>query len=267
MILWENLTFWTAIGSLVVGGVLGLTVGLVVKEIRRLALPPDAPLPHRGVCPSCGALSLRRLHCRASQRAMAAITRHWPYGCLRCGWRSTFPVPEGRIRAMRLRPDPELATIIDAGPVLPRDRKLRPAPLPEPKPERDEVAEVRAAVMKHLDALNAGDAEARAKFYVSDATGFDFDNGPMATGRSEAEGPHGSGGQLRDLQFRDLRINIHKDAAVATGYLVGKIAMPGGRSQPIAGRSTWVHVRQNGTWKIAHTHLSPLSVEAPAPLR
>lgn len=68
-------------------------------------------------------------------------------------------------------------------------------------------------------------------------------------------------GETYDLRCRDLRVYIHKDTAIATAYLVGTIPGTNGARTHVSGRSSWVHLRQNGEWKIAHNHLSPLSAE------
>jgi len=128
-----------------------------------------------------------------------------------------------------------------------------------------DTAEVKAVVLRHLAMLNAGDVATRAKYYLSEFTGFGLDGGRLIslgfdrrTGALDAD-------QIYDLRCRDLRIYVHKDTAIATAYLVGTVTRPDGASVPVAGRSSWVHLRQEGEWKIAHTHLSPLSRDAQAP--
>jgi ketosteroid isomerase-like protein len=138
----------------------------------------------------------------------------------------------------------------------------------DPAPVNDETA-IEAAVLRHVRTLNAGDLDAGSD-YLADATDFGLDSGPRTTaafsrqraafGRQSLD-DLGDFGRQPNLRLRDLRISIHKDAAVATGYLVGTVPLPGGGSKKVMGRSTFVHVRQNGTWKLAHTHLSPFIAE------
>jgi ketosteroid isomerase-like protein len=46
--------------------------------------------------------------------------------------------------------------------------------------------------------------------------------------------------------------------AISTASLVGTVTTSDGARKTVSGRSSWVHLREKGTWKIAHTHLSPL---------
>jgi ketosteroid isomerase-like protein len=128
----------------------------------------------------------------------------------------------------------------------------------------DDVAAVKEAVLRYLAMLNAGDVETRAKVYLSESTGFGFDGG-MLTAGMEDQAVAADPGQSYDLRCRDLRIYIHKDTAIATGYLVGAVTRMDGPSTRTAGRSTWVLLRQGAEWKLAHTHLSQLSPDALGP--
>ncbi len=133
----------------------------------------------------------------------------------------------------------------------------------DPDPANDETA-IEAAVRRHIRTLNVGDLYTGADGYLSGATDFGQNSGPRATtafGRQSIDVLMDDFEHRSNLRLRDLRISIHKDAAVATGYLVGTVSLPGGGSKLVMGRSTFVHVRQNGTWKLAHTHLSPFMAE------
>lgn len=138
---------------------------------------------------------------------------------------------------------------------------LAPAPLrPNPK---DDATQVKDAVFHYLALLNAGDISARANCYLSEFTSFDADGQPLKSSagvdwRAAASTPL----QAVDLRCRDLRVYIHKDTAIATAYLVGTVSTSHGSPTRVSGRSSWVHLRQNGVWKIAHTHLSPLNPES-----
>jgi ketosteroid isomerase-like protein len=57
-------------------------------------------------------------------------------------------------------------------------------------------------------------------------------------------------------------VYVYKDTAIATAYLVGTVTSTTGTPVHVTGRSSWVHLRQNGEWKIAHSHLSPLNPDA-----
>ena len=53
-------------------------------------------------------------------------------------------------------------------------------------------------------------------------------------------------------------MRIYGDTAVITFYVSGTIAQLGGNPQVVDGRSTSVRIRHEGSWKIVHTHGSPL---------
>jgi ketosteroid isomerase-like protein len=168
--------------------------------------------------------------------------------------------------AVRSTRRPQGLAAVDAG-------RCIPPLVNDPDPVNDETA-IEAAVLRHIRTLNAGDLDAGSD-YLADATDFGLDSGPRTTaafsrqrsafGRQSLDDP-GNFALQSNLRLRDLRISIHKDSAVATGYLVGTVPLPGGGSKKVMGRSTFVHVRQHGTWKLAHTHLSPFIAEPPGSL-
>jgi ketosteroid isomerase-like protein len=263
--LWEHVNFWTAVGSIGLGALLGLAIGLTVKEAKRLMLPPDVALPYGGVCPACQTRSLRRRRGGLIARLRAAVTGRWPYACSRCGWHSNLSATRGRhVHSPRPRtyPKHEPLRLVKLDNLT---AVAAPVPVRQPAPVistrvSDEAA-IEAAVLQHIQTLNLGDLDGG---YASGATNFGLDGGPRTAAAfarpaidmlEEFERPP-------QLRVRDLRISIHKDAAVATGYLVGTVSLPGGGSRLVVGRSTFVHVRQSGVWKLAHSHLSPFVSEA-----
>ena len=276
MILWEDLTFWTAIGQLALGLLAGLTVGIILREARRLVLPPITPLPEGGICPACGGHSLRRFRGSLARRVVSVFTRRWPYHCRRCGWPTVSSAP-GRMRPTAQR-TPNLSpplTVLDTENIV-GHRKERVVTKDVAKDvakdvtrdvtkavtkavTKDDVADVKAAVLRYLAMLNAGDVGTRANCYLSEFTSFGVDGGPLAWRGFDWRTSAPNAGQTYDLRCRDLRVYVHKDTAIATAYLVGTITRPDGASTPVAGRTSWVHLRQDGEWKIAHTHLSPFN--------
>ena len=121
------------------------------------------------------------------------------------------------------------------------------------------MADVKAAVLCYLEMLNAGDVAARASCYLSEFTSFGVDGGPLAWRGFDWRTAAADAPKTYDLRCRDLRAYVHKDTAIATAYLVGTVTRSDGASTPVTGRTSWVHLRQDGEWKIAHTHLSPLN--------
>jgi len=271
VILWENLTFWTAVGNVGLGMLAGLMVGLVVREARRYTRRSSGSPPVAGACPVCGTRSLRRLRRRGFERLARVLTRRWPYGCRRCGWRSTVSVPV-RVRPTA-PPRPQLRPS-----VAPRRQPRPPAPFlndidrddafadePGLVAAGDDEADVKAAVMDYVALLNSGNVQARTKLYRSDCTGFGLDSGPLASGAFD---PHTArmaveSGRVFDLRCRDLRTRVHGHTAISTASLVGTLTTSDGARKTVSGRSSWVHLREQGTWKIAHTHLSPLRSNSP----
>jgi ketosteroid isomerase-like protein len=261
VILWRDLTFWTAVGQLGVGIIAGLAIGLIAREARHLARPPLTPLPDGGICPACGSRSVRRIHGASADRVVSIFTRRWPYGCRRCGWLSTSRTSRSASRRRPLaRPTPDPGprpTVLDADSIVPRETERAVA--------RDDVADVRAVVLRYMAMLNSGDVAARAKCHLSDSTGLDLNGERLVADGLDWRASALEAGQVYDLRCRDLRIYIHKDTAIATAYLVGAVSA-GSSSTRVTGRSSWVHLRQDGEWKLAHAHLSSFTPDSSGPL-
>jgi ketosteroid isomerase-like protein len=281
VIVFQDLTLWTAIAQLGLGLMAGVIVGAIVKRMTSLEPRSAYAGPHR-VCPACNAPALRPVRGTAAQRVIRTITRKWPYACTRCDW-------PGARHAARKKPDhdsrktPEPVVEPSVVPTEPHVRQPR-APRPklriidaqtveqtlhaeerEPEPGsprtllKDDAAQVKDSVYRYVASLNAGDVTARSSCSLSEFTCFDVDGGPLKcnTFEGRSQSPEGF-----DLRCRDLRVYVYKDTAIATAYLVGTITVASGTPTHVTGRSSWVHLRQNGEWKIAHSHLSPLSPDA-----
>jgi ketosteroid isomerase-like protein len=276
VIVFQDLTLWTAIAQLGLGLMAGVVVGAIVKRVTSLdtASPPSGA---RRICPACGAPALRPVRGTAAQRAMRTVTRKWPYACTRCDWPhmtrkkpvskhqgdTPEPVVEpsvvvGDAHVHEPRVETPKVRIIDAQTVeqtLHAETVEPEAAAPRMK-SKDDTAQVKDSVYRYVASLNAGDVTARANCSLSEFTCFDVDGGPLKSntfeGRTEPA-------QAFDLRCRDLRVYVYKDTAIATSYLVGTITTASGTPTHVTGRSSWVHLRQNGEWKIAHSHLSPLN--------
>jgi len=136
--------------------------------------------------------------------------------------------------------------------------EAEPEPPPPPPVIKDDTTLVKDSVYEYVALLNTGDVSARASCYLSEFTTFAIDGGPLISKRFQGRtGPI----QTFDLRCRDLRVYIHKDTAIATGYLIGTITDANNQPLRVTGRCSWVHLRQGGEWKIAHSHLSPLNPE------
>ena len=246
----EPLTFWTAIGNLGIGVLAGLVIGLIAREAKRLARPASIALPDGGICPVCKTRSLRRQHYSLPQRIRAVFTDNWPYRCRSCGWVSTSSTSVRERPLAKATPNLEpLPTALDGNTVI------------APKPERafmDDAADVKEVVLRHLTMLKSGELATRARYCLSESTSFGLDGGRLISlGFDRHTGPLDTA-QIYDLRCSDLKIYSHQDTAIVTAHLVGTATRSDGASIPVAGRSSWVLVRQNVEWKIAHMHLSPL---------
>ena len=295
MILWHDLNFWTAAGQLGIGVMAGMAIGLILKRMRRTSRT-SARRDGR-MCPRCGAPSLQRVHGATAQGALGVMSGHSDYVCTRCHW-PAVPVPVKKIRFTARRSaksaqvavldKPVLETLVLETPVLetPQRQVAEPAPIVEPAPTvkpapaveraavieldqsavrptptpRDDSAQVKDAIYHSIALLNSGDVTARANCYLSEFTSFTVDGGPLHTSRFERR-PAGPTSTF-DLRSRDLRVYIYKDTAIATAYLVGTMTHANAAPTRVTGRSSWVLLRQNAEWKIAHSHLSPLNPEA-----
>ena len=126
------------------------------------------------------------------------------------------------------------------------------------------IEEVKAAVLDHFAVLNSGDVDGRVRHYLPGATGFSMNGRPLV---SEGLDPQqvrakSDAGRKHSLECRDLRVKLYGDTAVITFYVSGTITPLGGKPKVINGRSTSVRIRHEGSWKIAHTHGSPLVATA-----
>jgi ketosteroid isomerase-like protein len=324
VVLWQSLTFWTAVGQLAIGVLAGAIIAVAVRKARTFARPP-AIQAHDRMCPGCGTPSLRRIRGSFPRRLLSVTTRRWPMVCLRCGWPST-PSTAGVRRPRGWRTDSSLRAIGDER-VLYTPKALHPdwltateralnnerahsaeramraeqalnaqlalsldqaiesesiVDLSESMPEtdapetdapetdaigagdtqapyqKDDVAEIRDAVFRYLALLNSGDVATKASCSLSDSTSFGADGGPLNQNVLDWRAANLEAGEAYDLRCHNLRVYIHNDTAIATGYVVGTISRRNGTSRRVTGRASWVHLRQNGKWKLAHNHLSPL---------
>jgi ketosteroid isomerase-like protein len=286
VILFQDLNFWTAVGQLGMGAMAGIAVGVILRRVRTIARPPRRD---SRICPGCGAPALQRVRGTSAQRAMSMFTRRATYACMRCDWpaapraarkarvapkRSNEPSKRPFIETLVEPPAVETAAVKTSAAeaaMIERPEPVTPAaPVdltgvdleqpPAKSQPKDDATAVKESVYYYVALLNAGDVSIRANCFLSEFTSFAFDGGPLQSSRFERR----TAGSVTpyDLRCRDLRVYIHKDTAIATAYLVGTMEDLKGNPTRVTGRSTWVHLRQNGEWKLAHSHLSPLNPEA-----
>ncbi len=131
-----------------------------------------------------------------------------------------------------------------------------------PVANADDVDDVRAAVMGHFVALNAGDANAYIQYYPPETSTF-ADGGLLSTSHSVEEIKSGfqasvDAGFKRNIQMRHLDIRVYGNTAVTTGYGVGTTTLPDGTTVQVGYQRTSVLIKQGGQWKEVHQHRSPL---------
>ena len=125
----------------------------------------------------------------------------------------------------------------------------------------DDVDDVKATQLAVVAALNAGDAEAYTKHLLPEATGF-FAGGGLLTEpwRGKQLKAKFDAGLKIDFQLRPLQVKVYDNTAVVTGYETGVIIFPDGTSLKGPRRISTVWIKQAGQWKLAHIHISFITV-------
>jgi len=120
----------------------------------------------------------------------------------------------------------------------------------------DEAADVKAAMQGVLAAYNDGDADAIAKYFLKGADHFDGDGrllGPFDKAQLKAAF---EAGVKYDFEWRDLEVKVYGNSAVGTALMVGTITSPDGTTTQGPWRNSGTWVKQKGSWKVAHYHVS-----------
>ncbi len=126
----------------------------------------------------------------------------------------------------------------------------------------DDVDDVKAAVMGHYAALNAGDANAYAQYYPSESSVF-AGGGLLTTYHSVEERKNNiqnavNAGLKRNLGLQHMEVRIYGTTAIVTGYLMGTSTAADGTVTQVRSQRTEVLIKQGGQWKSVHNHRSPL---------
>jgi len=128
----------------------------------------------------------------------------------------------------------------------------------------DDVDDVKAAMLDHLAARNAGDADTFVQLHSPNRTIFGSDGQLLRTSPSLEEERNNiqaevDAGVKRNVQLRHFEVKVYGNlTAVVTGYNVGTITSPDGTTRQIATRRTVVLIKQAGQWKAVHGHSSLL---------
>ncbi len=127
----------------------------------------------------------------------------------------------------------------------------------------DDADDVKAAVLRHSAALNAGDAGALLQLQLAGNTSFGPGGALLETSGSLEEArktrqAEFDAGLKYNLQARHIDVRVYGNlTAVTTHYGVGTITQPNGTTGQVNNRITRVWVKQGGQWNMAHQHLSP----------
>ena len=123
----------------------------------------------------------------------------------------------------------------------------------------DDEEDIIAAVLDYISGWNDGDAAKVAQYMLPDATAFQQGNNLAAAPFNQAAlQSNMDNGTSFNLQFRNMKVQVYGDTAVFTAYEVGNIAFANGFTNSGPWRYTAVLVKQDGVWKQAHRHASPL---------
>ena len=125
----------------------------------------------------------------------------------------------------------------------------------DPKAE----AEVAAAVAALVAAYNAGDADRIASHLGAQQNGFQSEGGflRVIADTDDLRNAFRSGVKL-NFEMRELGVAVYGDTALATGFFGGTVTLPNGSTRRDGPhRASFVWNKQNGAWKLVHSHLSP----------
>jgi CubicO group peptidase (beta-lactamase class C family) len=119
--------------------------------------------------------------------------------------------------------------------------------------------EVRDAVADLIAGYNSGNVEQIERRLAAQRSGFQGEGGPLRdiVDLDKLRGAFKSGVRLK-FEMRDLEVAVYGDAALTTGFFGGNVSRPDGTgSADGPWRASFVWHRQDGVWRLVHSHLSP----------
>ena len=125
----------------------------------------------------------------------------------------------------------------------------------------DDAADVKAAQLALVAALNEGDVEAFGQYFLPESTAF-YASGGLLTEPSRGKQLKAKfdAGLKYDLQLRHLDVKVYDNAAVLTGYVTGVIILPDGTTEKGPRRISTMWIKKAGQWKVVHVHISYITV-------
>ncbi len=126
----------------------------------------------------------------------------------------------------------------------------------------DDVDDVKAAVQSYFDAINSGNGAAvvwhRIPEYSSFVRGGLIDRSSSMTQQKDDIQALTDAGWKRDYRIQHMEVRVYGNAAVVTGYLMGRDTAPDGTVIQSRQQRTGVWVKQGGQWKEVHRHAAQL---------
>ncbi len=109
-------------------------------------------------------------------------------------------------------------------------------------------------------AWNKGDAKAIAKYHHPSGASYFYATGPLLAlfDTAEIQAFFDAGGKVNIQGLPHLDVKVYGDTAVSTGYLSGAITLLGSEPQSGTWRISETWTKEEGTWKLVHSHASPL---------
>jgi CubicO group peptidase (beta-lactamase class C family) len=121
--------------------------------------------------------------------------------------------------------------------------------------------EVKAAVMDLMAGFNSGNVDQIAQRLSPLQNGFQGDGGFLSSfiDATELRGAFQAGFKLK-FEVHNLEAAVYGDNAVATFFMSGTVTPPNRQPRPEGPwRSSFVWNKQNGIWKLVHSHQSAMS--------
>jgi len=132
----------------------------------------------------------------------------------------------------------------------------------------DDYKDVRAAHLAFEQAMNGGDAEA-VKFWIHPAYTSFTGNGGLINDSFDAGALQANFDRGLSLATRTkhMQVKVWGASALVTGYAEGMVSRPGGTPTFEVSRVSAVYMMDEGRWKQAHIHQSPVAPSAPRALQ
>ena len=120
----------------------------------------------------------------------------------------------------------------------------------------DDKSDVQAVVDSVIAASNANDLDKEEQHYSSEATEFNGRGSPLRKLDWDGSREWVKEGGKWKVEHGKIDIAMHGTAAIVTGYAKGKFSPPDKGWMEWLGRYTWVLSKEDGAWKIVHSHNS-----------